>query len=520
MKTKTTTEGPEQVTVCSAWREDLKVFADGELPFLRRFAVRGHLSRCVSCRDELREIERITMEIKASENAMAAGAEGASATLAPDLRTRILDGLSGVTPDPPPAPLPLWRRQGKLVFGGGSVLAGAMVCTFLFLFVQAQTKTLGGEMPLERQAREFGAAGASAGSGRIDREYAESEAAAKIAQDGPADPQADLFKMQDQIRFHNQTRAVKGLDTMNAPLTEGRPGIPVPMAQATPAPAFQQRGEAEGERARRLSATINRYGGGAARNSADAPTQHWFADGQAKGAAGSVAVLIPDRAVYREASLGVAVDNIETGSGKVEERVKAAGGYVVSNDLTTGTDGYKSAELVVKVPVAQFDSVLADLSKLGEVRSKHLTGKDITEDLSDATSDEQSLVNEVTTLDKKLKNEGMSERRTGQKEAELRALRMQLARTRARLGLLRKMGELSTLNVSLTEKAKKAAEAPAKPGWMRDLAQTNQAALLAFQTAIRVPIVLLVWVLAFSPLWAPLLIAYRLAARRGAKAER
>jgi hypothetical protein len=516
---KTTTEGPEQATACPAWREDLKAFADGELPFLRRFAVRGHLSRCALCRDELREIARITMEIKATEN-MAAGATGGegAATLAPDLRTRILDGLSGVTPEAPTAPLPLWRRQPGQVFGVGGVVAAVMVCTFYPIFNQAREKARQISPVAEHQVRGYSSGASAAAPAALRQEQAKTKSEA--ATEGPVDAQANYFGLQEQARFSRQLRPADALGTANTESNAPVPGATLPMAPPAPMPEYQVKGRTEAGEANRQ----NFDGPRVRRRGATAADKQLWAN-PASGAAAAdrsstYMAFIPERAVYKEASLGVAVDHIEAGSGKVEERVKVAGGFVVSNDLTTGADGYKSAELVVKVPVAQFDSVLADIAKMGEVRSKHLTGKDITEELSDATSDEQSLVNEVTALDKKIRNESMSERRTGQKEAELRAVRMQLARTRARLGLLRKMGELSTLNISLVEKAKKAAEAPPKPGWMRDLAQTNQAALLAFQTAIRVPIVLLVWILAFSPLWAPLLIAYRVAARRGVKAER
>jgi len=127
------------------------------------------------------------------------------------------------------------------------------------------------------------------------------------------------------------------------------------------------------------------------------------------------------------------------------------------------------------------------------------------------------LVNEVAAAQARLKKMIASEKRVGQKEQELRQLKIQLAQTRARLGLLRRMAALSAITVQITEKPRAALKKPADNGsgfWvgMRD---TNRAAGAAFQTAVRVPLVLVVWVLAFSPIWAPLLIAYRWAALRG-----
>jgi hypothetical protein len=219
--------------------------------------------------------------------------------------------------------------------------------------------------------------------------------------------------------------------------------------------------------------------------------------------------LVDDRQVHREASIGVAVEALEASSDKIVDTVKAAGGYVASNNLTTDAGGYKSAQLTVRVPVKEFDTILSSIGKLGDVQSKNVTGEDITEQVSDATSDEQVLVDEVGKVSKQVQAQTLSDKRVGQKEEELRQLRLQLARTRARLGLLRKMAALSTINVSLTEKAKKAAMVPDQPGWLHDLRETNKAAMLAFQSAVRVPIVMVVWTLAFSPIWVPLILAYR-----------
>ena len=172
--------------------------------------------------------------------------------------------------------------------------------------------------------------------------------------------------------------------------------------------------------------------------------------------------LVSERQVHREAAIGVAVDSVEKGDNKIVELVEGMGGYVADNDLNTDAGGYKYAELTVKVPVKEFDTLLATTAQLGELRSKSVTGKDITEQVSDATSDEQVLVNETQKLNDRLKSGGLTEKRVAATEYELRNTRLQLARARARLGLLRKMSALSTIQISLVEKAKKTAAT--KPG--------------------------------------------------------
>ena len=227
------------------------------------------------------------------------------------------------------------------------------------------------------------------------------------------------------------------------------------------------------------------------------------------------AELVMGRQVHREGSVTVAVDKLEAASDKVEQMVKASGGFVASNNLATDSDGYKSADLSVRVPVEQFDDMLRQFAALGTVTAKSISGEDITERVSDATQAEQVLKDATQAAVRKLKNENGSEKEIRYREADLRRVKIEFAQTQARLGLLRKMARLSTINVSLTEKAKRAAQAPSQGGFLGDLSETNRMVSAAFASAIRVPVVLIIWGLAFSPLWVPMLVFYRYAFRRG-----
>ncbi|MES2458940.1 MAG: DUF4349 domain-containing protein [Armatimonadota bacterium] len=226
--------------------------------------------------------------------------------------------------------------------------------------------------------------------------------------------------------------------------------------------------------------------------------------------------LVTERQVHREGSVTVSVDKLEAASEKVEQAVKASGGFVASNNLNTDGSGYKSADLTVRVPVAQFDDMFKQFAALGNVTAKSISGEDITERMSDATQAEQVLRESAEATARKLRNNGGSEKEIRYREADLRRVRIELAQTQARLGLLRKMARLATINVSLTEKAKKAAETPVKSGFLGDMSETNRMASAAFASAVRVPVVLIIWVLAFSPLWVPMTLLYRYASRRSA----
>ena len=459
--------------LCDPIKDDLKAYTDGELPLMRRATVRRHLARCPACRAELSEMERITQLMKTTANI-------APASLTPNFRARLIAAVEGTPVDAPPS-VPLWRRRPTLVFAGGGTLIAASLLTF---------------MTLQRQAA-----------------FSDKTTAWSASQVGVA----TMMYAQDYDETFPRSKAEMQGVRARAAATGRKDDSVWSLAASVPETVRDNpRGSdrnGNSESRRQLPLLVQSAPGGRVTlEDADRGLTSEFAKRRTPlGLTAGVIAGEAERKVHREASLGVAVDKLEETSEKVEQMITSRGGYVASNNLETDASGYKSAELALKVPEKDFEQTLKDIAALGNVVSKSVTGEDITEKTSDATSDEQILTDEVQKLDARLKTESMSERRTGQKEGELREARMQLARTRARLGLLRNMASLATLNVSLTQKAKKAAVAP-QPGWINDMRETNRAASLAFQSAVRVPIVLFIWILAFSPLWIPLIIAYRYAA--------
>ena len=53
---------------CKNYEEDLKAYIDGELPKLRSFAVRRHLTQCASCREEIITMTQIAEELRSIES--------------------------------------------------------------------------------------------------------------------------------------------------------------------------------------------------------------------------------------------------------------------------------------------------------------------------------------------------------------------------------------------------------------------------------------------------------------------
>ena len=215
----------------------------------------------------------------------------------------------------------------------------------------------------------------------------------------------------------------------------------------------------------------------------------------------------PQRQVHKEATIGVQVTNPEATSDKVADMVKETGGFVAANNMSTGDDGLKSAELTVKVPVTQFEAFLGQVARLGNVQSKNITGEDITEKASDADQTENVLEGDVQNSEARLK--ALGSRAKWHDEQATRDLRTQLAEARARLVLLKRMAALSTVTIDLSQTPKAPAPVPVTGGFLNGLKASTHDALGSLVSSFSALIALAIWLLAYAPLWIPVLLVGR-----------
>ncbi len=216
----------------------------------------------------------------------------------------------------------------------------------------------------------------------------------------------------------------------------------------------------------------------------------------------AAAIDLATRQVHNQASIGLQVDNPEDKSERIAQIVKDAGGYVADNTLSTNGDGTRTANLTVNVPVAQFDDILARLSKLGQVQSKNITGEDITDKTSDAQQAERVMEGQAAQAQARLAKLG---KHAGWDDAQAaRELTVQLAEARARLALLQRLGQLSEIDVTLTQKPVPAPSV--QTGFLHGLGDTTQNATQSLLASTASLLALLIWTLAYAPIWLPLLL--------------
>ena len=425
------------------FQDDLKAYADDELPWPRRLAVRRHLTHCASCREELTQMTQIAEDLRASEPADA---------LEPALRAKILGIASNPNDaDAVGAPLAASSSPPTARLGAGGrkrlspawVLAGVALFAW-FVFFPVFQHTHGDMSP--------SASGPTASGGQPSLK-AQSPAAA------PLPPTLPTKSM--QFRNFNSTGRSESF------------GSPVTSAG---------------------NVAVNGIYPGA--GGADYP-----------GGASPDTLPTPQRQVHKEATIGVRVANPEATSDKVADMVKETGGFVAANNLSTGDDGLKSAELIVKVPVTQFETFLGQVARLGSVQSKNVTGEDITEKKSDADQTENVLEGDVQNSEARLK--ALGSRAKWHDEQATRDLRTQLAESRARLILLKRMAALSTVTIDLSQTPKPPAAAPVTGGFLNGLKASTHDAVGSLVSSASALVALAIWLLAYAPLWIPALLVGR-----------
>ena len=172
------------------------------------------------------------------------------------------------------------------------------------------------------------------------------------------------------------------------------------------------------------------------------------AGGDAGGDAASAVLL--GRTIIRNGSLNLEVESVEQAFARVSAIAGAQGGFVAGSTLERGgEDGYRYAQLILRVPAERFDQTIEAL-------------RAIAAEVLHVSTSSQDVTSEVTDLEAGLRNLRAAEAQyltllTGAKEIgdilqvqdRLTETRGQIERTEGRLALLESLADLSTLSVDL-----------------------------------------------------------------------
>jgi hypothetical protein len=214
---------------------------------------------------------------------------------------------------------------------------------------------------------------------------------------------------------------------------------------------------------------------------------------KAKEAQRSYAV---DRQVIKTAHLSVEVDDFQGAAKEVERITAKAGGYVLgSNSYVTAT-GRRRGSVTIRVPETDFNSVIKELERIGEVRSKSTSGQDVTEEYIDLEARLNNYKKQEARL-LEILNRAETVEEILRVEEQLGRIRGEIERLTGRLRYLNERIEMATITVELYEPE------PITQSW--GLRNALKQAVAGFITTVNALIVLVGYAL---PLAGILFVAY------------
>jgi hypothetical protein len=211
--------------------------------------------------------------------------------------------------------------------------------------------------------------------------------------------------------------------------------------------------------------------------------------------------------IIRTVSVSVQVKNVTKALAKVRTTAVNAGGYVGSETTTLneeeGEEGSENTDVVLRVPVGEYEKVLADLEGTGKLLHREAEAQDVTEQVVDVESrltTQRASVNRIRELmDKatKLSDVVTLEGELSRRQADLESLL-------ARQASLKDRTSLATINVSLSENPAKESAEDDDPGILDALAGGWH----AFVSMLRWIVVALAAVLPFAAVAALLVFVW------------
>jgi hypothetical protein len=179
------------------------------------------------------------------------------------------------------------------------------------------------------------------------------------------------------------------------------------------------------------------------------PTSKSAASAEAT-ATGPYAVPAKRREVERSATivLGTEPADVRANAAKVFGAVHAADGIVLRSSIRDGSAGEAGAVFELLIPSARLGDALADLSAIGEVRSRREASQDITaptvragEMLQDSRARIESLLSQLADSTTDVERDAV--------EAQLRSERRRAAVLRSELAALKRRANLSRVSVRI-----------------------------------------------------------------------
>ncbi len=156
-----------------------------------------------------------------------------------------------------------------------------------------------------------------------------------------------------------------------------------------------------------------------------------------------------DRKIISTAQLQLEVDNVPSAFNKIMNITQEHGGFITSSSVY-GYGERKTGEVTVRVPQKDFYTAIEQIGALGMIKSRDISGQDVTEEYIDTNARLDNLKKQETRLQEILKMAN-TVKDVLDVERELERVRGEIERLTGRMNYLNQSIEMSTISVNAAE---------------------------------------------------------------------
>lgn len=162
--------------------------------------------------------------------------------------------------------------------------------------------------------------------------------------------------------------------------------------------------------------------------------------------------LVPyaQQRLQQDASIGLRVEDAAKAHKRVIELMAAAGGMLVSSQLSSDGDNGAASRMTLRIPAAKFDAFIADVHQLGEVETESIGAQDRTRDEQRLKREVEQRTQRVDELQQQVQQEQNERRRQSLERQLQRAQRQQAQAQRAQQQLTQAI-DYATLHLTLRQ---------------------------------------------------------------------
>jgi hypothetical protein len=154
--------------------------------------------------------------------------------------------------------------------------------------------------------------------------------------------------------------------------------------------------------------------------------------------------------IIKTAYITIEVKDVAGSVDALKNLVTAKGGYLSSSSISEGYNHRLSGTVVLRIPQAEFDTVLTGVKAIGTVRSVSTHGEDVTEEYVDIQAQKTSYQNQLVQYNAIMKK-AVNVSDVIEIQQQIDRVQTELNRLEGRLKYLNSRIDMSTITVNLQE---------------------------------------------------------------------